>query len=687
MIANQSDVGGSRSPLPRLNRSNRLGEGGFAEIFQDPNHLDRYIKRFKAPLVGTAIDRLDRLLAVEQWARPSDRSILASRFAWPIESFGDSNSVTGFSMHRAPEECWFELTLRRTSTKLLDLTYLTNAAYWQAPFIRSAQPQLLVSQRRELAIDIIESVLTLHRNHLVYGDISSKNFCARLGVTPSVFIVDADSIGLPVEVESNLQMTPDWVVSRSFTPNQRDCALTAVLVWRLLSQQAGSYPSVGDSTVLDSAGAIDIAPGIFDAYSTGDTQALLGVANQLRELRDYQAARTAVSRAQGTRFARLVAQESKGRPEPDLIHESVKADAQIALEAAIEVATTAEHRRLTRRALLTSSWFELDVHPDAASQRPNDQRHLRELMYDAEFEVIAAHLAEQGLGSLEADPWLERAIKHALAKVGAPSVQTSTGPGKATLSWSWPAASFANSAIVIPSTGSRTRRLKPILIPRDPGEVTGSVEILSQTAVSGRARVVFSVRSGSKSESGDRRQFAGSQSSHTDFTITEPTRTREYRDHIALLPQDREREAGVVVIDPVQAATDLAEHRKQVRVRRWKRAAICLAAAAILLGVAWTGWARFAHYLIPPGERELVFASDRDGDWDIYVRRPNGNVEALTVNSHHDRNPVWHPNGEFIAFESNYDGDWELLRMNTDGTDVRSYTFNQTAEIDPAWKG
>ena len=112
------------------------------------------------------------------------------------------------------------------------------------------------------------------------------------------------------------------------------------------------------------------------------------------------------------------------------------------------------------------------------------------------------------------------------------------------------------------------------------------------------------------------------------------------------LPPHREREAGVVVIDPVQAATDLAEHRKQVRVRRWKRAAICLAAAAISLGVAWTGWALFAHYLIPPGERELVFASDRDGDWDIYVRRPNGDVEALTVNSHDDRNPVWHPNGE-----------------------------------------
>jgi hypothetical protein len=143
----------------------------------------------------------------------------------------------------------------------------------------------------------------------------------------------------------------------------------------------------------------------------------------------------------------------------------------------------------------------------------------------------------------------------------------------------------------------------------------------------------------------------------------------------------------MVLLDPVQAAADLKEYRKQARIRRWKRAAKYLTAVTIFLGVAWAGWTLFVDYLIPPGGRELVFASDRDGDWDIYVRRSNGDVEPLTVNGHNDRNPVWHPDGDFIAFESQYDGDWELLRMNTDGTDVRSYTFNTTQDIDPVWKG
>ena len=86
-----------------------------------------------------------------------------------------------------------------------------------------------------------------------------------------------------------------------------------------------------------------------------------------------------------------------------------------------------------------------------------------------------------------------------------------------------------------------------------------------------------------------------------------------------------------------------------------------------------------------PDGRQSVFASDRDGDWEIFVRRHGGAVQQLTFNDHDDRNPVWLPSGKFIAFESDYDGDWELLRMNPDGADVGSYTFNTSADIEMEW--
>ena len=87
-----------------------------------------------------------------------------------------------------------------------------------------------------------------------------------------------------------------------------------------------------------------------------------------------------------------------------------------------------------------------------------------------------------------------------------------------------------------------------------------------------------------------------------------------------------------------------------------------------------------------PDGRQMVFASDRDGDWEIYVRDRDGSVRQLTNNDYDDRNPVWSPDGKHIGFEAIYDGDWELLRMNTDGSDVRSYFFNSDADIDLEWK-
>ena len=73
--------------------------------------------------------------------------------------------------------------------------------------------------------------------------------------------------------------------------------------------------------------------------------------------------------------------------------------------------------------------------------------------------------------------------------------------------------------------------------------------------------------------------------------------------------------------------------------------------------------------------RDLVFASDRDGDWEIYLKRDQI-TQQLTFNDYDDVHPVWDPEGRFIVFESRYDGDWEVYRMRVDGSDVRVYTIN-----------
>ena len=73
---------------------------------------------------------------------------------------------------------------------------------------------------------------------------------------------------------------------------------------------------------------------------------------------------------------------------------------------------------------------------------------------------------------------------------------------------------------------------------------------------------------------------------------------------------------------------------------------------------------------VPP----LVFASDRDGDPDIYLRKAGGKVVKLTANRVADLDAVWSPDGRKLAFVRAVGNGTALFVMDADGTDVRRLT-------------
>ncbi|MBI1923348.1 PD40 domain-containing protein, partial [Candidatus Poribacteria bacterium] len=83
---------------------------------------------------------------------------------------------------------------------------------------------------------------------------------------------------------------------------------------------------------------------------------------------------------------------------------------------------------------------------------------------------------------------------------------------------------------------------------------------------------------------------------------------------------------------------------------------------------------------------KIAFASDRDGNSEIYVMDPDGtNLVKLTDNTAVDQSPVWSPDGTKIAFYSDRDGDNEIYVMNADGTGLTQVTNNSGNDYGPSW--
>jgi serine/threonine-protein kinase len=86
-----------------------------------------------------------------------------------------------------------------------------------------------------------------------------------------------------------------------------------------------------------------------------------------------------------------------------------------------------------------------------------------------------------------------------------------------------------------------------------------------------------------------------------------------------------------------------------------------------------------------PDSSMITFATDRDGNWDIYLMAPDGSgVTRLTDDPAQDGWPSWTPDGEHIVFSSDRTGNWEIFIMDADGSDVRQLTYRRdTVDLFP----
>ena len=87
-----------------------------------------------------------------------------------------------------------------------------------------------------------------------------------------------------------------------------------------------------------------------------------------------------------------------------------------------------------------------------------------------------------------------------------------------------------------------------------------------------------------------------------------------------------------------------------------------------------------------PDGQWIVFETNRDGNDEIYLMDPDGGqLRNLSDHPGRDKYPSWSPDGSKIAFSSNRDGNQEIYIMSLDGSEPMRVTQHASDDKRPAW--
>jgi Tol biopolymer transport system component/DNA-binding winged helix-turn-helix (wHTH) protein len=88
-----------------------------------------------------------------------------------------------------------------------------------------------------------------------------------------------------------------------------------------------------------------------------------------------------------------------------------------------------------------------------------------------------------------------------------------------------------------------------------------------------------------------------------------------------------------------------------------------------------------------PDGRRVAFASNRSGDFEIWLSDPDGSnaVQLTSMSARTTGTPRWSPDGQMIVFDSNPEGQYEIYLIPAAGGKPRRLTFNQASDHVPSF--
>ena len=84
-----------------------------------------------------------------------------------------------------------------------------------------------------------------------------------------------------------------------------------------------------------------------------------------------------------------------------------------------------------------------------------------------------------------------------------------------------------------------------------------------------------------------------------------------------------------------------------------------------------------------PDGKQIAYISKDDGNFEIYkINRDGSGKVRLTETPQSDGLPIWSPDGKWIAFRSDRSGKWAIYVMRSDGSGVAQVV---EADVLPLW--
>jgi hypothetical protein len=95
---------------------------------------------------------------------------------------------------------------------------------------------------------------------------------------------------------------------------------------------------------------------------------------------------------------------------------------------------------------------------------------------------------------------------------------------------------------------------------------------------------------------------------------------------------------------------------------------------------------RLYHPSFDRSGTRLVFSSDCDGKWNLYMAAADASRPQRLTDNHADaRRPAWSPDGGRLVFHSDRDGNWEIYSMSADGSDVVRLTHDDANDTNASY--